>query len=84
MTLDLDFLVPLLLVARVCLDVASMAGHIASYKLEFFYFVLFAVTAGLLLNADLGNWFGWSSAVIATYSLAAYFIKRAKFSESAA
>jgi len=83
-TLDLAFLIPLLLVARVGLDLATMAGHITPHKLEFFHFVLFAVTAGFLLNADLGNWFGWLSAVIATYSLTAYFVKRAKFSESAA
>jgi hypothetical protein len=82
-TLDLDFLVPLLLVVRVGIDLAAMAGHITSHKLEFFYFVLFAVMAGLLLNADPGNWFGWLSTVIATYSLAAYFVKRAKYAEPA-
>ena len=75
---DLSFLVPLLLVIRIGLDLIAVANRGTSYQLEFGYFLVFALGAVALLATDIGDVWGWVAAVVAAYSLGAFFVKRAK------
>jgi hypothetical protein len=75
---DLSLLVPILLAARIGLDLVAIANRGTSYQLELAYFLVFAAAAAALLVTDIGDGWGWLAAVIAAYSLAAFFLKRAK------